>query len=178
MTVRHKLASLDDEQTRDLLLQVARGQEDRTDDLPLTRRAVAGRARAGGDALPTLADAGADAGHVYGRGGRRGVRRGVHDARRGRRKPAQHGWLRNYSDVESQESHEQTSDTVTVCVTLVTTPGKSRQPRQRHTAPEDMIPSGHNRIPKRYTQRRHLRCNREAKGHHRLFDRNAARTPT
>ena len=28
MTVRHKLASLDDEQTRDLLLQVARGQEE------------------------------------------------------------------------------------------------------------------------------------------------------
>ena len=157
MTVRHTLASLDDEQARDLLLQVA---------------------RTGEDALPALADAGRVDGRVDGRGGRRGVRRSVHDARRGRRKPAQHGWLRNYSDVESQESQEQTSDTVTVCVTLVATPGKSRQPRQRHTAPEDMIPSGHNRIKKRYTQRRHLRRNREAKGHHRLFDRNAARTPT
>lgn len=28
MTVRHTLASLDDEQARDLLLQVARGQEE------------------------------------------------------------------------------------------------------------------------------------------------------
>ena len=158
MTVRHKLASLDDEQTRDLLLQVARWQEEMRYRLSRMPELT----------LDTFM--GAEADEACGAA--------AHDARRGRRKPAQHGWLRNYSDVESQESQEQTSDTVTVCVTLVTTPGKSRQPRQRHTAPEDMIPSGHNRIPKRYTQPRHLRCNRGAKGHHRLFDRNAARTPT
>lgn len=158
MTVRHTVASLDDEQARDLLLQVARGQEE-----------MRYRPSRMLELMPPDALMGAEADEACGAA--------AHDARRGRRKPAQHGCLRNYSDVESQESQEQTSDTVMVCVTLVTTPGKSRQPRQRHTAPEDMIPSGHNWIPKRYTQPRHLRCNREAKGHHRLF-RNAARTST
>lgn len=109
MTVRHTVASLDDEQARDLLLQVARGQEE-------MRYRPSRMLELMPDALMG-AEADEASGAAYMTRGEVGGNRRNTDA------------YRNYSNVESQESQEQISDTVTVCVTLVTTPGKSRQPR-------------------------------------------------